>query len=292
MLNFFLYRLGQFIALNTPLKIGYALAVFVADCQYFFAFRDRNTVKKNLLAMFPQKSGKEINTISRKMFENFGKYLVDFFKFSKLDQEYIKKNIKIENIHYFNEALARGKGVIVLTAHLGNWELGGVVVALLGYPFWVVALPHKNKKVDEFFNNQRQSKGIHVIPFGKAARQCLSLLKENKMIALVGDRDFSEKGLVLDFFGRKTHFPLGPAAFAIKTGAVIVPGFMFRNPDDSFTLRIEQPIEFNLQTANPGVEELNDKNMQSVIEQYIKIFEKYIKDYPDQWYMFRRFWIE
>lgn len=292
MLNFLLYRIGQFIALNTPLKIGYAIAVFVADIQYFFAFRDKNTVKKNLKVIFPDKTDKEIKDISRRMFENFGKYLVDFFRFSKLDQGYIKKNIKIENIDYFNQALSKGKGVIVLTAHLGNWELGGVVVALLGYPFWVVALPHKNKKVDEFFNNQRQSKGIHVIPFGKAARQCLSLLRENKMIALVGDRDFSEKGLVLDFFGKKTHFPLGPAAFAIKTGAVIVPGFMFRNSDDSFTLRIEEPIEFKPKADIIGPQEITDKDMNNVIGQYINIFERYIKERPDQWYMFRRFWIE
>jgi len=292
MLNFLLYRIGQFIALNTPLKIGYAIAVFVADIQYFFAFRDKNTVKKNLKVIFPDKTDKEIKDISRRMFENFGKYLVDFFRFSKLDQGYIKKNIKIENIDYFNQALSKGKGVIVLTAHLGNWELGGVVVALLRYPFWVVALPHKNKKVDEFFNNQRQSKGIHVIPFGKAARQCLSLLRENKMIALVGDRDFSEKGLVLDFFGKKTHFPLGPAAFAIKTGAVIVPGFMFRNSDDSFTLRIEEPIEFKPKADIIGPQEITDKDMNNVIGQYINIFERYIKERPDQWYMFRRFWIE
>jgi len=292
MLNFLLYRIGQFIALNTPLKIGYAIAIFVSDFQYFFSFRDRDTVKKNFKVIFPEKNDKEISRISRKMFENFGKYLVDFFRFSKLDQEYIRKNIKIENINYFNQALAKGKGVIVLTAHLGNWELGGVVVALSGYPFWVVALPHKNKKVDEFFNNQRQSKGIHVIPFGKAARQCLGLLKENKMIALVGDRDFSEKGLVLDFFGKKTHFPLGPSAFALKTGAIIVPGFMFRNKDDSFTLKIEQPIEFKHSLTISGPVEINDKDLRGVVEEYIKIFEKYIKNYPDQWYMFRRFWIE
>lgn len=291
MLNYYFYRIGQFIALATPLKIAYAIAIFIADLQYYCAFRDRKAVKSNLKVIFPDKSPKEISNISRKTFENFGKYLVDFFRFQKLNQGYIKKNIKIEDIHYFNQALARQKGVVVLTAHLGNWELGGVVVALSGYPFWVVALEHKNKKVNDFFNFQRQSKGINVIPFGKAARQCLSLLKQNKMVALVGDRDFSESGMVLDFFGRKTLFPLGPAAFAVKTGAIIVPGFMFRNKDDSFTLKIEESIEYRPENNSAGNKEDSEKAMRLVMEKYIKIFEDYIKKYPDQWYMFRRFWI-
>src|SRR4030042_1728242 len=81
----------------------------------------------------------------------------------KIDLAYTRKNIKIENISYIDEVLARGKGAITVTAHLGNWELGGVVIALSGYPFWAVALPHKYKKIDNFFNHQRGSKGMKVI---------------------------------------------------------------------------------------------------------------------------------
>jgi KDO2-lipid IV(A) lauroyltransferase len=219
------------------------------------------------------------------MFRNFAKYLVDFFRFSKLDTEYIKRNIKIENMRYVDEALAKGKGVIALSAHIGNWELGGVVIALLGYPFWAVALPHKHKAVNNFFNSQRESKGMMVIPLGKAVRQCLNLLKENKVVALAGDRDFTEKGLVLDFFGKPAFFPEGPAAFALKTGAVIVPAFMVRNKDDSFTLKVEKPLEFN-----PTDDK--DKDLIESIKRYKSIFEDYIRRYPEQWYMFRKFWIQ
>jgi KDO2-lipid IV(A) lauroyltransferase len=218
------------------------------------------------------------------MFRNFAKYLVDFFRFEKLDAEYIKNNIRIENIRYFEEALSKSKGAIVLTAHLGNWELGGVVIALCGYPFWVVALPHKDKRVDNFFNSQRESKGIKVIPLGKAVRKSLDVLKENKILALVGDRDFSEKGMILDFFGKPTFFPEGPAAFSLKTGATIVPGFMLRNGDDSFTLRIEKPLDF-IPTGN------KERDLRELITRYKIIFEDYIRRFPDQWYMFRKFWI-
>ncbi|MFA5156415.1 MAG: lysophospholipid acyltransferase family protein [Candidatus Omnitrophota bacterium] len=290
MFNHILYRIGTFLALHLPLKAAYALAVFFSDLHYIFAFADRHAVTANLRAIFPDKPEPELNGIRRRMSRNFAKYLVDFFRFSKLDKAFIAKNIKIENINYFDEALAEGNGVIVLTAHLGNWELGGVVIGLSGYPFWVVALPHKNKKVDDFFNQQRQSKNIHVIPFGKAARQCLNLLKENKMVALVGDRDFNAKGLVVDFFGKKSYFPAGPAAFSMKTGSPIIPGFMFRNCDDSFTLRIEKPIKFE-KVGDERLPEEKERRMLEIVNSYKSLIEDYIRKYPDQWYMFRRFWI-
>ena len=284
MFNYILYRVGQFIALSLPLNLGYKLAVFISDLHYFFADKDRLVVTQNLKEIFPEKSNKEIAEIRINIFRNFAKYLVDFFRFEKLDKDFIEKNIRIENINYFNEAFLRGKGVIALTAHLGNWELGGVVIALLGYPFWAVALPHKDKRVDKFFNNQRERKGVKVIPLGKAVRACLNVLKENKLLALVGDRDFTATGVVTEFFGKKALMPEGPAAFALKTGALIVPGFMLRNKDDSFTLRIEKPIEF-VQTNN------KQEDLRKLMSLYTKIIEDYIRRCPDQWYMFRRFWV-
>jgi KDO2-lipid IV(A) lauroyltransferase len=284
MLNYILYRLGQFIALTLPLKIGYRLAVFCSDVHYIFADKDRQAVKENLKTIFPKASEREIHRIRITMFRNFAKYLVDFFRFSKIDIAYIKKNIKIENQHYFQEAISRGKGGIALSAHLGNWELGGAVVALLGYPLWVVALPHKHKRVDNFFNAQRESKGLKVIPLGKAVKSCLNVLKENKLVGLVGDRDFAANGVLIDFFGRPALFPRGPAAFSLKTGATIVPVFIVRNEDDSFTVKIEKPVQFIASGDR-------EKDIMDLIMQYKVIIENYIRKYPEQWYMFRRFWV-
>lgn len=281
MFNYILYRIGQFIALCLPLKIGYSLAIFFSDLHYIFAGKDRKAIKDNLKVIFPKATDREIRQIRIRMFRNFAKYLVDFFRFPKLDMQYIKNNVRLENIHYFDQALSKGKGAVVLTAHLGNWELGGVVIALLGYPFWVVALPHKDKRVNNFFNSQRQGKNIKVILLGRAVKQCLNALKENELVGLLGDRDFTQSGEVVDFFGKPTFLPQGPAAFSLKTQAPIVPGFMLRNNDDSFTLKIEKPIEFN-QTCT----------QKELISHYKTIIEDYIRKYPDQWYMFRKFWIE
>ena len=285
MINFTMYRIGQFIALSLPLKLAYKAGIFFSDLHYIFADKDRENVGANLRVIFPEKNESQIRKLRRNMSRNFAKYLVDFFRFEKLNKEYIKKHIRLENMHYFDEALAKKKGAIVLTAHFGNWELGGVVTALMGYPFWAVALPHKDKKVDKFFNFQRESKGVRVIPLGNAVKACLNTLRNNELVALVGDRDFTEKGIVLDFFGKPTFFPGGPAAFSLKTGACIVPGFMLRNEDDSFTLRIEKPIEFT-PTGN------HKKDVVDIISRYKVIFEDYIRKYPEQWYMFRKFWVE
>lgn len=282
MLYYSLYKFGQWLVLKLPLRFCYGLAVFLSDVHYMFADKDRLYTWQNLKAIFPHKRTKDIRRIRRRMFRNFAKYLVDFFRFPIIDQNYIEKFITLENRHHIDEALKKNKGVIVLTAHIGNWELGGLTLGVLGYPFWAVALEHKNKKVNDFFNIRRESKGVRVIQFGKAAKTCLNLLKSNKLVALLGDRDFSnEAGLVMNFFGKKSYIPKGPAAFAIKTGALIVPGFMIRNPDDTFTLRMEKPIET-----------LPSDTMETVTAKCLHVIENYIKEYPDQWYMFRKFWAE
>ncbi|MBM3250210.1 MAG: lysophospholipid acyltransferase family protein [Candidatus Omnitrophica bacterium] len=285
MVNYRLYRTGQLLALSLPLKIVYKFAVLISDLHYLFAARDKKEVSENLKAIFPQKNEREIGKIRKEVFRNFAKYLADFFRFEKIDADYIKKYIRVENRHFFDEALAAGSGAIALTAHIGNWELGGAVISLLGYSFYAVALPHKDKKVDDFFNFQRERKGVKVIPLGRAVRASLDVLKQNKVLALVGDRVFNEKGVVIDFFGKPTAFPQGPAALALKTGAKIIPGFLVRNPDDTFTLRMEKPLEF---TAG----EDKEKVIKEVVVSYKILLEGYVRKYPDQWYMFRRYWIE
>ncbi|KPK43030.1 MAG: hypothetical protein AMJ78_00250 [Omnitrophica WOR_2 bacterium SM23_29] len=285
MIYYLIYKLGAFVALHLPLKIAYRFAIFLSDIHYLFADKDRANVMANLKAIFPDKSLPEIRSIRRKVFRNFAKYLVDFFRFSLLDEENIKTVIPIVNKNHLDESLAKGKGVITLTAHIGNWELGGVALALLGYSIGAVALPHRHKSVDNFFNYQRERKGEIVIPFGRAARQCLNLLHENKIIALAGDRAFNEIGILTNFFNLPTYLPEGPAAFSLKTGAAIVPGFIIRKPDDTFNLVFEKPIEFN-----PSGDK--EKDTIQLLLKCKALIEDYIRRYPEQWFMFRKFWAE
>ena len=281
MFEYILYRIAQTLALAFPRKKAYRIAQLISDVRYLFAFRDRRAVTENLRHLFRTHS--EIKKIRRRVFRNFAKYLVDFLRFKTIDKSYLDKNVTIENLHYIDDALKQGKGVIVITAHLGNWELGGAILAILGYNIWGVALTHASKKVDTFFNTQRTSKGMHVIPLGKAVRKCLQALSLNHILALVGDRDFSKNGSRVQFFGKPTLFPEGPARLALATGALIIPGFTIKREDDTFCLHFEKPLVLTSQHNN---------SIPLIISEYKTIYERFIKAYPDQWYMFRKFWME
>jgi KDO2-lipid IV(A) lauroyltransferase len=284
MIFYYIYKLGQAIVMALPLKAAYKVAVFLSDLHYLFAYKDRFSVMANLKAIFPDKTATELKRIRLAMFRNFAKYLVDFFRFEELTKENLGDYMNIEGVAHIDQALKKGRGAIVLSAHIGNWEMGGVGMALAGYSIGAVALPHRHKAVDDFFNFQREGKGMKVIPVGKAVRECLTLLKENKLLALLGDRGFGEKGMLLDFFGKQTALPKGPAAIAIRSGAALVPGFVYRNKDDTCTLKFEKAIEFT-----PSGDK--DADIKALIVKYKSVIEDYIRKYPDQWFVFPTFWV-
>lgn len=285
MISYFFYRIAESLALLLPLRLAYTFATVLSYIYYIFAFRDRREVTANLKSIFPDKPGRDIATMRFQVFRNFAKYLVDFLRFKKINESYIRENIKLVNFEHIQEGLRRGKGVIILTAHLGNWELGGVVVSSLGYPLVSVALPHKSREVNRFFNEKRESKGLKILSLGSAAKSCLRALRQNQLLALLGDRVFAEKGRVVEFFGRPTLLPEGTAVLALQTQAAVVPGFMLRNPDDTFSLIFEKPIDFTLSKER-------EKNVEAIMIKCKEVFERYIRSYPQQWYMFRRFWEE
>lgn len=280
---FRLYKIGIFIALNTPLKIAYKIAIFFSSIFRLCLKKDRIAVKDNLRVIFPGYDEKKIDHIARKIFHNFGKYLVDFFRFSIIDKDYIDKYIKVNGVEYLKEALSLNKGAILASAHLGNWELGAAVVAGLGFPIDVVALNHDDEEINNFFISQRKSQGVGVIPVGMAVRRCFKALSENRSIALVSDRDYYDNGLELEFFGKKTLIPKGPALFSRRCGSPIVPVLMVRNPDDTFTLNIRKPII---------VEHTKDEHqdLMHTTAKIVRVLEEEIMQYPSQWYVFRRFW--
>ena len=288
MLRFLLYKIGQFIVNVLPLRGAYFFASMLSDLQYTFSIVDRRNVRANLKVVLNQDQVDE--HLVREVFRNFGRYLVDFFRLvPRAGQEHIKKYVKVENSHYVGEVLKNGKGCIVVSAHIGSWELGAVVTVKLGYPMLAVALPHKQKLVNDLFNAQRQKSGVTVVSPSVAVRRCLEKLKDNESIALVADRDFGPHGLPMEFLGRKALLPKGPAVLSIKTGAGIVPTFLIRNQDETFTMSFMPPI------YPPYIDDeqaVSDEVLKSVINQYIKVVEEQIRKHPSQWLMFRKFWIE
>ena len=287
MFKFLLYKVGEFIVNILPLSWAYGFAEFFSRCQYRFSFRDRRAVENNLKVI--TRSQTVPPQMTEAIFVNFGRYLVEFFRMiRKVDDEYIQKNVKIEHLEYAKEAFKHGKGGIIVTSHLGNWELGALLVSRLLKPLLIIALPHKERWVNRLFNAQREACGQTVVQIHVSVRRCLERLKENGLIGLVADRDFLNNGEVLEFLGRPTIMPKGPALFSIKTGAPIIPCFVVRNPDNTFTLSFERPI-YPPQIMD---QDISPESLKGLMRKYIVLFEEKIRQHPTQWLMFREFWIK
>ena len=282
MFYYFLYKLGEFLALHLPLKASYWLALRIADIFYVLNWRERQIVKNNLRIALKEDE-KNVARYSRSIFRNFAKNLVEFFRFSKVDISFLKKFVKIEGQEYFDQAFALQKGIIGMTAHLGNWELCGAVASVLGYPLDVVVLSHRHRLVDDFFTRKRAEKGIKVIPIKSSIKEFISVLRNNRMLVLAGDRNFSKKGIEVDFFGKSARMPVGMATLALRLKSPVIPGFLIREKDNSFRLIIEKPIVYkasgNLNT-----------DLKNFTRQCLKVIEKYVRKYPEQWATFGRVW--
>jgi len=284
MFFYILYRIGYFLANILPLRFAYGLANIVSDLQYFIAKKDREAVAENMSTLL-KKDVSECHALSRKVFRNFGLYLVDFFRMPNLTKKDIDERVKITGIENIQMVLGQNRGAVILTCHIGNWEMGGVVMAMLGYDMSDVALNHKHKSINDFFIKQREKKGLKVITINFIMKRCISALRRKGLLALLGDRDFTNNGIIVNFFGIPTSIPKGPAMLSLKTNSAVIPGIFVREGRFNYNLIFDKPVEIN-EEADISQEEVIKK----ATERFVAIMEKYIRIYPDQWLIFRRFW--
>ncbi len=286
MLQYFLYKFGLFIIHIVPRKWSYRFADYVALRHFKDSARDRDAVIHNLAHITGGKDGLE--ELARRVFLNFGRYLVDFFLMYKtVDRKFVDEKISIVGREHLRRALAAGKGGIILTAHIGNWEMGAAVLDKMGHPVTAIALPHKNPKVNILFNKQREAHGVCVVPTTSAVRRCMEALRKERLVAVLGDRDFGSFGVPLDFLGRKTLIPKGAAFFSCRTGAPIIPTFLTPDGKGCYTLAFSAPI-----FPPAGVEKNSEAAMVDLMKQYVPVIERKVKEDPTQWLMFREFGIE
>jgi len=275
---YYLFLFGEFLASIFPRRICYFIARQLSLIKFYLSKKDREALYYNFSAIIPDK--KKIKKVAKESFINFGYYLVDFFRYSKLNLDFIKKYVKIENIFYLDNYAKEKKGLIILTAHIGNYELGGVIASILGYKFNAVALSHKDKRLDRFFNKKREMFGMGVIPIKGSAKKCLSVLDKKQFLCLLGDRDFTDSAIETNFFNRKALIPRGFAFLATRKKVDVLAGFFIRENTFYYRLIFEEPIKYS-----------EDKKEEDIIREYVSILEKYIKKYPEQWYIFEKYWL-
>jgi KDO2-lipid IV(A) lauroyltransferase len=191
---------------------------------------------------------------------------------------------------HLDEALSRGSGAIIISAHLGNWELGGLGLAERGYPLNFLTFRERDEKVNELREEVRAERGVRFIyvdrndPSPLAIIEAVNALRRNEVLALLGDRDGSSHTISLDFFGRPVDIPVGAAYLAIATGAPVIPVFV---PLERglYTTFMEEPIYFEGGRGGDHGEAIREGT-----ERLLRVFESYIRQYPDQWYNFYDYW--
>lgn len=188
-----------------------------------------------------------------------------------------------------DEALARGNGAILISPHLGNWELGGLGLADLGYKVNVLTFREPDEKVNELRERVRGERGIGFIYVDRndtsplAIIEAVNALRRNEVLALLGDRDGSSHTMTLDFFGRPAQIPVGAAYLSLASGAPVIPVFVPLENGRYATL-MDEPIYFR------GGHGAHGEAIRQGTERLIQVFEKYIRQYPDQWYNFFPYW--
>ncbi len=290
---YWLFRLLRAVDQSVSRPAAYRIGYAVADLFYAFSRRSRPNCLANILHVLHYR-GEDIDDpavraraeeIVRRNFRNFASYLVDFFRFSRLEQADLSSLVEVEGTENVERALRRGKGAVGVTAHLGNWELGGIVLSLLGFPVNAVALSYQNTKLNRLFVNQRAIGGVKVVEVGSAALQSLRALKKNELVVILGDRDVTERGSATEFFGAPAHIPRGPAALAVRSGASLFFGYLIRTSADRYRVVFRPPVEVE------GSDDPDEREAR-LTRALLKEMEAVIMDHLDQWYMYYRVWGE
>ena len=209
------YRIAAFLSRRLPGRSAYWVGLRAADYFYRHHHRDREAVLSNLRRIYAwrgiEPARDNLDGMARKTFQYFGKYLVDFFRYSRLTASDVQQLVSIEHRDYVDQALAAGRGAIVVTAHFGNWELGGAVLIALGHAVNAVVMPQRMPRLENLLRRQRESRGMHLLPVGSSALGLMRCLRRGEIVALLADRDFTRHHERYEFFGQPASLPRGAA---------------------------------------------------------------------------------
>lgn len=225
-----------------------------------------------------------VRPIIRRLFMNLGQNLLEIMYTPALNRDNIKRLVTIEGAEHLRQALAKGRGVVFLTAHIGNWEWLGAALALAGFPMTTIVKPQPNAQYTRILNEYREMTGLQVFNRGTgeivlAARA----LKRGKVLGFLADQDGGRDGIFVDFFGRPASTPAGPAAFARKFGSPIVPAFIFHRPGGGYRVEIQPPLP----CQNSGDVQ---RDIYENTRRLTRIIEDVIRRHPDEWLWFQKRW--
>ena len=240
------------------------------------------------IAFAGEKSEKEREHIVKKCYEKLGRGIIEMLCYMAHPDQ-LNKMVEVEGLEHLDAAFAKGKGVVAVTGHYGNFPLMMLYLAHKGYPTSCIIRPMRDDKMEAYVQRQRikhHLNTVYSIPRKECVMNSLKVLKKNELLFVPVDQNLGSTGGVdVNFFGRKASTATGPVVFAQRTGATILPVFIFRTDDRHHRIVIEPPYE--LQEAETEQEKM-EVNMQAITD----FVEKYIRAYPDEWAWIHRRWGE
>ncbi len=223
--------------------------------------------------------------IARDCFILMAKSSVELF-FLMDRPQLVRERVRFQNQSVLQEALARGRGVILVSAHFGNFPLLLARLSLEGYPTAGIMRPMRDERVEKLFLQKREKFNIRTIysqPRKACVDQTIDALRKNGIVFIPLDQNFGTAGVFVDFFGRKAATATGPVVLAQRTKAAVLPCFIIRQPDDTLRIVFEPALEL-LQAATP------EETIVANVQQLTRTIEEYIRRYPAEWGWIHRRW--
>lgn len=262
------------------------LGGLLGGAAYYLLGRERHRAIRQVQSVFgPSLDPAGCRKLVHASFRNLGRSLFEVLALSHVSQSEIERSVEIMGEESLKAAKDRGRGVIFVTGHLGNWEVGAASLSRRYAPTAVVAAPIYDRRIEELLVRIRERHGIETIvrQDAGALRRILSRLRSGGVVVFAIDQDTRADGVFVPFFGREAYTPAAPATLALRTGAAVVAGFSLRRNGDRHRVVIRGPLEL-VRTGDAS------ENVRQNTARFTKIIEDFVRDYPDQWVWMHERW--
>lgn len=268
-----------------PRGCARAIGAGLGRLVYYAMSRLRTTGRRNLALAMPELSDEECKRVLRRMYRNLGWQLAEFCRMRRYTARNTAGWVRYEGLEHFERAKAGGKGVLILTGHLGAWELSSFYHSLMGHPMGMVIRRLDNRWLDEFVNSIRCLHGNRVLHKDDFARGLLTAMHQGEAVGILMDTNMTPpQGVFVDFFGHRACTASGLVRVALKTGAAIVPGFLvWEEREGQYVLHFGRALEFE-----PSGD--REQDIYRLTARCTAEIEGWIRRYPDQWLWIHRRW--
>ena len=280
------FKAVQSVVERLPRSWAYALAILAARFAWMFSPLARPRLEFNLTMACPELTSnkRELRRLSWLNFRNHAKAYADLMLLPRTSAETMRPWLKVKGMEYLEEARALGKGVLVISCHMGSYEVVSAIWSATLTPVSFFAEELEPRALFEWYRDTRARLGISVLTLDTGGlRRVLQALRDEEMVVTAIDRDIVGTGYPMPFFGQLAPIPLGPAAIALRTGTPILPVCVYRLPDDTYQAEAA-PLVFAHDTGDQRADQVR------ATEQVLRQLEEFIRRHPEQWHVPHAIW--